>query len=163
MVYSAQKGEYIFDVAAKLYGDTALGIQNILALNPGLDLDSDLFGVSITYNSATRRKPVFPNAEKQKNTYFYARDFQSVYDVSLQLFGNLTGLGSVLLVHQNLDQKATIGTEFTVTETSDPMVDYYLKNKIISQTFVEQEEDQELLNLDGTQLLNLDGTPLFNL
>lgn len=164
MVYKAQNGEYLYDVAAKLYGDVALGVSRILELNPELNIDNDLFGVSINYTDENRRKPVFNRTEKKKTDYFYAYDLQSVYDMSLQIFGNLTGLKNVLQVHENLDEKIPISTSFERKESKDPMVKYYLNNGIIVQTFiVEEAEGEGLLNLDGTQLLNLDGTPLFNL
>lgn len=163
MVYKAQKGEYLFDVAAKLYGDTGLGITRILELNPELNIDSDLFGVSVTYTNERRRKPVFNREEKKKNEYFYAYDLQSIYDISLQLFGNLTGLPAVFGVHTNADQKVAISTQFERVESKDPMLKYYLDNRIIVQTFIVPTAGEGLLNLDNTQLLNLDGTPLFNL
>lgn len=164
MVYRAQKGEYLFDVAAKLYGDVTLGVARILELNTGINIDDDLFGISINYTDEKRRKPVFNRVENKKTEYFYAYDLQSVYDMSLQIFGNLTGLKNVLQVHENLDEKIPIATAFERQESKDPMVRYYLNNRIIVQTFIEEDEEGEgLLNLDGTQLLNLDGTPLFNL
>jgi hypothetical protein len=139
MEYKPLKGEYLFDVAVKLYVDAVIGVKNILNLNPGINLDNDLFGQTLTYNKEIRRKPVFNVAKKVENYYFYAYDFQSVYDVSLQLFGNLTGLSYVLSQGVNVNDRVTIGKEFIASITSDPMTEYYKKNKIIAQTYIVDE------------------------
>jgi hypothetical protein len=136
MEYKPLKEEYLFDVAVKLYGDAVIGVENILSLNVGLNLDNDLLGSVIIYNEARRRKPVFARVEKEKISYFYAHDYQSVYDISIQVSGSLIGLKDALLVHQNLNERVAISTEFKYGNASDPMVNYYIKNKLIAQTFI---------------------------
>jgi hypothetical protein len=160
MEYKPLKGEYLFDVAVKLYGDAVIGVKNILNLNLGINLNNDLFGQTLIYNKEIRRKPVFNIAKKVENYYFYAHDFQSVYDISLQLFGNLTGLSYVLSQNVNIDERVTIGKEFITSITSDPMTDYYKKNKIIVQTYIVDEVTGEIAGIlteDGFNIITEDG------
>lgn len=161
MVYRPLKDEYLFDVALKLYGDAVLGVQKILMLNPLLNIDDELYGNEIIYTQEPKRnKPVFVEVERTLTENYSSYDFQSIYDVSVQLFGDLSGIGYLSTVLLNLDSRVPLGTIFSTAKSNDPIVKYFKESRIIVQT--EIVESGELGNFilmeDGTNILMEDGT-----
>lgn len=158
--YSPLSGEGLFDVAAKLYnGDTAAGIGDLLSLNPTIDLDAeDLFGQPLTYTADLRRvKPVFIAEEVIKSNTYITRDRQSVWDLSIQLYGDLSKIGILLEIFPNLDDGITLNTEVNVELQTDPIAQYFLDKKIIVATDLMVVAPFRLLE-DGSYRLLEDGS-----
>jgi hypothetical protein len=134
MTYNPLSGEGIFDVAAKLYNnDTALGVSDLLLLNPTVDINSvDLFGTPLSYTSGlTRKKPVIdvPFLEAQ-NTY-RAHKLQSHFDLAIQLYGDFSQIGEIIRNISDINGEIPLGTEFIIPEQKDPQAEYF-NDKIVA-------------------------------
>jgi hypothetical protein len=156
-LYSPLSGEGLFDIAAKLYGDTVAGVQDLLTLNPSIDLDADdLFGQELTYTAGLKRvKPVFPEAETRvSETIYTTRERQSVYDLAIQLYGDLSKIGNILNYFPNLDDNITVGSEITLSEQEDPMAVYFKDRQIIVSTDLRMTDETFFILLEtGDHLL----------
>lgn len=141
--YSPLSGESLFDVAVKLYSDTALGIQDLLSLNV-INLDSDLYGTTLEYTEGLSRvKPVFPTVSISAKTEVYTtRSKQTVYDLAIQLYGSLSHIGNLLEYFPNLDTEIPVGSAISLTEVSDPVAVYFKdRNMIVATDLVEEADD----------------------
>jgi hypothetical protein len=160
-LYSPLSGEGLFDIAAKLYGDTVAGVQDLLTLNPSIDLDADdLFGQELTYTAGLKRvKPVFPEPEMRvSETIYTTRERQSVYDLAIQLYGDLSKIGNILNYFPNLDDNITVGSEITLSDQEDPMAVYFKDRQIIVSTDLDMmSEDSFLLLQTGDFILFRNG------
>lgn len=146
--YNPLSGETIYDIALKLYNDIA-GISDLLLLNPGIDIDSDLFGVPLTYTPGLKRiKPVIINPPTPSVQEVYSvRKNQSVYDLAIQLYGNLSNIGKLLEIFSNLNDEVPIGSAIALEKQDDPIVTFF-KNKVVA-TF-EKPELISHLTFDST-------------
>lgn len=138
MIYNPLSGEGIFDVAAKLYNnDTALGISDLLTLNPTISINSgDLFGTPLEYTPGlTRKRPVIdvPFLEPQKT--YKARKLQSHFDLSIQLYGDISQIGEILKNVSDINGEIPLGTEFILPEQSDPIAVFFA-DKVVQTDFV---------------------------
>ena len=131
--YSPLSGESFYDIAAKLYdNDTALGILDILTLNQNIDPNADLFGTTIIYRSGlTRKKVVVEPITTTKQAVYVTSKNQSVYDLALQLYGDVAKIGNILTEISDIDVEVPFGTSFLVPEQQDPQA-LFFKNKIIA-------------------------------
>jgi hypothetical protein len=136
--YRVLSGETLWDVAAKLYsGDTALGIQDLLSLNPTIDLDlDDLYGSILTYSAGiSRKKEVKPaTVERSPQNIYSTRELQNVWDLSIQLYGDVSKIGKLLELFPNLDNLIPVGSQIDLEEQDDPMAIYFSDRKIIVAT-----------------------------
>lgn len=135
-IYIAKDQETVFDIAVKLYKD-ARGISDVLMLNPSLDLEAvTYFGQEITYDDAVRyTKEVFviPVPEPARPKWL-VRTHQNIYDLVIQVYGDLSNLGKILAQFPDLADPNP-GTE-VVTEFTDNI----LANALFSQKIVATSE-----------------------
>jgi hypothetical protein len=166
--YKALSGETVFDVAAKLYsGDTALGLLDLLTNNPTINLDSDdLGGITLTYTASLKRlKPVFVSIPTiQTAAPYYTRERQSVYDLCIQLYGDLSKIGNLLELFPNLDTVIPAGSEVTVEDTDDPIKLFFSDRRLIVATDLSDPfSGLELILMEAggsSYILEEDGTPI---
>lgn len=131
MVYNPLSGETLFDVAVKLYQDVALGIDDILNLNPGINLNSELYGTPITYTEGlTREKEVFEIVPRETIRTYKTISLQSVYDLAVQLYGDISKIGILLELFPNLNDTIALGSEVEVEEQTDPIAVYFLDKRV---------------------------------
>lgn len=162
-VYNPQFGDSLFDVAARLYGDTALGISDLLTLNPQIDVDSSLYGVPLTYTPGLKRdKPnttLIPIREAQESVI--VADRQNVYDLAIQVYGDLSKIGLLLEKFPNLNNSATLGTSYSFDTQIDPIAVYLKQNRVVVATdtdgiteltvdTIELTVDSDLITADQT-------------
>lgn len=127
--YNPLSGETIYDVAVKLYKDTALGIQDILLLNPNLVIDNELYGIPILYTlGLIREKPVFTTVSRETVSVYKTISLQSVYDLAVQLYGDLSKIGNLLTLFPNLDSVITLNSEISLPDQIDPIAVYFKNN-----------------------------------
>jgi hypothetical protein len=154
--YKVRSGEGIFDIAAKLYrGDTAGGIQDLLTLNPEADLDADdLYGTTLLYTeNLNRSKEKFPVVNPTPKGFIYkTRERQTVYDLSIQLFGDISQIRNLLELFPNLNGQITVGSEIAVAEQTDPMALYFTDRNLIVAT----DLDVVIVDVDNILLENSD-------
>lgn len=150
-LYKVRSGEGLFDVAAKLYrGDTAGGIQDLLSLNPDINLNaSDLFGLDLTYTETlTRAKEKFPAITIIAPDLIYTtREKQSVYDLSVQLYGDLSQIRKLLVLFPNLDNLITVGSGVEVEEQIDPVALYFSDRNLKVSTDISEAGVIEVDNI----------------
>lgn len=134
--YNPLSGEGLFDVAAKLYGDTPAGVQDLLTLNSGINVDSDLFGTSLTYTPGLKRTPpvIVTQTQTSPTATYKTRYLQSVYDLAIQLYGDVSKIGNLIKLFSNLDSNITLGFGIDVPLQSDPIAQYFSTNNIIVAT-----------------------------
>jgi len=93
-----------------------------------------------------------------KETTYNARDFQSVFDVAVQLYGDISRIDEILPIIRNLGTKIAFGTPITYTPTKDP-VSLFFQNKVIATAFnIEITEGDFRLLEDGSYRLLEDGS-----
>lgn len=94
--------ETIYDLAIRLYGDI-LGVGELI--HNFSDIDGYSEGV-ITYEEKQFPDyipPDQPEEETQKITHI-VRDGQSIYDLAIQLTGNIDGLSEIIANFESIDQ-----------------------------------------------------------
>jgi hypothetical protein len=127
--YKVLSGEGLFDVAAKLYkGDTAGGIQDILSLNPDINLNaSDLFGMTLTYTlNLNRAKEKFlPIVRTTPIASYKTVEKQTVYDLAIQLYGDLSRIGAILETFQALNNEIPVSSVVPLGEQIDPIALFF--------------------------------------
>lgn len=132
MIYQPLSGEGLYDIAAKLYQDTALGIGELLALNPGIDVNADLFGTGIIYTAGlTRKKPVIDVPFLSPHKTYAAHSLQSHFDLAIQLYGDISKIGNILPGIADINGQIALGTEFEIPEQTDPQAVFFL-NKVLA-------------------------------
>ena len=65
---------------------------------------------------------------------YKTRQKQSVYDLSVQLYGDISKIGEVLKVFTDLDSNIAVASEIDVPVQTDPQAIYFSDNKIIIAT-----------------------------
>lgn len=160
-VYNPLSQENIYDIAAKLYGDTALGISDILGQNPTLNIDDvDLFGTPITYTIGLKReKPVFPVIEVfRPGEPYTTRLLQSAYDLAIQLYGDISKIGNILNYFPNLDTNIPVGSSLTIEEQTDPIAVFFKdKGIIVSTDFIHSQDVDNIIQEDDSNILQETG------
>lgn len=155
MVYNPLSGETIYDIAIKLYNDLVAGVEDLLLLNPGIDIDADLYGVPLVYSDRPKRIPpvvIHPPTPTIKQIYL-TRDAQSVYDLAVQLYGTVSNIGKLLEKFPNLDDEVPFNSPISIVDQSDPVVSFF-KNKVVA-TFRAPviSDDFRITNL-GNRVIN---------
>ena len=108
--YKVLDGETFFDIAAKLYADTPLGISDLMALN-NLNLNDPLPS-SLVFTPGLKRSIKKINVIQQPDPAkpYLTREGQSHYDVVIQLYGSYDQIGNVLSKLPSLDAQIPTGT-----------------------------------------------------
>lgn len=134
MVYNPLNGETIYDIALKLYGnDIVSGVADLLLLNPSIDIDSDLYGVPLTYSTLPKRVPpviIHPPTPTVKQVYI-TRDAQSIYDLSVQLYGTVSDIGKLLEKFPNLNNEVPLNSNIDIVAEQDPIISFF-SEKVVS-------------------------------
>lgn len=142
--YRVLSGEGLFEVAAKLYnGDTAGGIQDLLTLNPDVNLNAtDLFGATLTYTAnLNRTKEKFAPVEHTTPTRVYKTvTKQTVYDLAIQLYGDISQIGHLLILFRNLDNEIAAFSAVSVGEQIDPIALFFTDRRIKVATDIGAED-----------------------
>jgi hypothetical protein len=153
----SKEGEYVYDVAARVYQDMTLGVADLLSLN-SLTLDQPIpAGTELLFTDGLSRR-VIPNiipklAEKKT---FKTLEFQTVYDLAIQLYGDITvGLPKVLDKISNLDTSIVTGTSI---EYDEGLFFTSFVSTGFTRSDVPPGEVVFILREDGFYLLREDGT-----
>lgn len=166
--YKAFSGDSVYDVAARLYkADTFIGIQDLLLNNPAIDLNAtDLAGINLTYTPDIIRKiPIFTvpivAVSKPSWTVIYS---QSIYDLAVQLFGDVQKLITLVSAFPDLNAEISPGTKFTYLLSTHPVAQYFLNRGIAVATslislptpisdFILREDGSYVLREDGFRII----------
>lgn len=132
-------GETIYDIALKLYGSVDASVK--LVLDNDVELMDDFEGVELTYDTDYKETNVVPlvtiklPSENLSQTY-RPTDFQSIFDVALQLSGNLGNV--VEIVHNstlnNINTDIKITDSFNYTVKKSTVLKWISDSGIIFQT-----------------------------
>lgn len=69
---------------------------------------------------------------------------QSVYDLAIQLYGDLSKIGNLIELFPNLDNGIPVGSEFSYEVQTDPIAKYFQDKRIkisTDTTIVEGDEE----------------------
>lgn len=154
--YNPLSGETIYDISLKLYNDLVSGVADLLNLNPGIDIDADLFGVPLTYQTLPKRIPpviIHPPTPTVKEVYL-VRESQSVYDLAVQLYGTVSNIGKLLENFPNLNEQVPFNSPVDLVDQSDPVVTFF-KGKVVA-TFIELANTTDELRITnaGFRIIN---------
>jgi hypothetical protein len=154
MTYTPLVGETVYDVAARLYNDVPFGIKDILMSNKSIDLDNiDLSNVNITYTKGIKRKkPIFPflKINISKDSEYIVKEYQSVYDLAIQLYGDVQRLPELITSFSNLNEPLPIGAKYIYKSNESPIRKYLLDRGVVISTFTNNEPiDPALITDDG--------------
>ncbi len=116
--YKAKDGETVYDMALALYKD-ARGVYDVILLNPTLDLDSlTYFGQTISYDPEVVYTKEFlaELAPQPPRPKWIVRSKQSIFDLAIQVYGDIEKLAKIMAQVDSLDDPTTgalIDTERT--------------------------------------------------
>jgi len=169
MTYQPLSDESLFDIAVKLYKDFALGLKDLLTLNPEVNIngyeDVGVFDPSFdaTFGGTvavalgmleytpglTRKRPIIdvPFLAPTKN--YEAHYLQSHFDLAVQLYGDFSQIGEILGNISDINGNIALGTAFTLPEQSDPIAKYFEK-RIVATDFL--ATNPEALTVDATDI-----------
>lgn len=158
MEFNPLSGQTIYDMAVSLYGDFDAGVSDILSKNPSLNMDSDdYFGITVEYTPGLRRvKPVIVSPPTPTiNNVYLTRNLQSVYDLSTQIYGNLSSIGKLLENFPNLNTEIPLNSPIDLIDTIDPVVIKFRNTNVIVCTDIAGPED---ITADNTEITADDTT-----
>ena len=152
--YSTISNQSVYDVAIKTVGDFSTlfdvisqfrGINNFVPIGEA---------VEYTPNKAVRQFQIkIPISNDQQTTYS-AIDYQSVFDVAVQLYGDISRIDEILPIIRNLGTKIDVGTPIVYTPNFDPVSLFFSKRKIsTSYYFVAPSAGNRRLLEDGSYRL----------
>ena len=151
MIYIGKNGQTIYDISIAIYGIIE-PVFKLLEWN-NINLNSDLSGLELYYEPVVFDgfKPV-ETIEENLKRLVTIKENQSIFDVSLQLFGNLESVFKL----GNLDTDLTKTTiEYEINKTSVPT--YFYDKKInLSTLYVVSEGvvwDGTFIIWDGINIL----------
>jgi len=158
--YLTQDGENVFDLAVKLFG-RADALQSLIRQFPGLDTDP-AFNSIIEYipESAIESNAKQIPITRILTSNYLTRDLQSVYDLSVQLYGDVSKIGILLELFPNLDSNIDLNSSIQVSTQIDPIALFFNDNRIIVATDIEQAPIiySRVLREDGSFALREDGS-----
>jgi hypothetical protein len=106
--YKVKDHETLFDVAAKLYGDTALGVQELLTNNE-ITINDFAYGAEVEYQPGKIRKLTqIRVAKTEPEVYYQTRELQTIFDLAVQLYGSVSEGLPKLLANNTFDLSAVI-------------------------------------------------------
>jgi len=169
MIYKPLSEESLFDIAVKLYKDFALGLKDLLTLNPEININGytqvgvfdDTFDYTFGGTQAvalgnleytpglTRKRPIIdvPFLAPTKN--YQAHYLQSHFDLAVQLYGDFSQIGEILGNISDINGNIALGTAFVLPQQSDPIAKYFEK-RIVATDF--PATDPEALTVDATDI-----------
>lgn len=124
MIYIGKNGQTIYDVSIAIYG-TIEPVFKLLEWN-NINLNSDLSGLELYYEPVVFNgfKPV-ETIEENLKRLVTIKENQSIFDISLQLFGNLESIFKLGDLDSDLTKKTI---EYEINKTSVPT--YFYDKKI---------------------------------
>lgn len=75
-----------------------------------------------------------------KTVIYRTHNLQSHFDLAVQLYGDISKIGEILIKISDINGNIPIGTIFTIPEQTDPQAIYF-KNKVVATDFITNEED----------------------
>lgn len=162
--YTIKYGETLFDVTINIYGKIDY-IFNLIELNPilGNITNTGISGLEINYEPivVTDFKPV-STTSINNNKSVTIKENQSLFDVCLQIFGNIE---DVFLIIQNSDVEnindtSIKGIKFNYEYNKTKFAKFFLENSYVISTLKETTEAQTvgfLLQENGYYILQENG------
>jgi hypothetical protein len=127
--YLGKNGQTIYDISIELYGDVS-AVLTLLQWNDTITLTSDLSGMNIYYESLVFDgfKPVVTEEKSNKKTVTIKSN-QSIFDLSLQIFGTVERVFEVGNLSTNLE-----GVNFSYEYENTAVASYFYNKKISVST-----------------------------
>jgi hypothetical protein len=91
---------------------------------------------------------------------YYTISGQSVFDLAIQLYGDVSKIGNLIELFPNLNNIIDIGQEITVEVQTDPIAKYFSDNRLKVATDVVDDSltvDSDLITVDS-DLITADQT-----
>lgn len=85
---------------------------------------------------------------------YLTRQYQTVYDLTVQLYGDMSKIGILMKNFPNLNSAIDFNSEVTVTQQSDPIAKYFSDNSIIVATDLVMEEGNFRITNLGFRIIN---------
>ena len=156
-------GQTIFDIALFCYNDATL-VYNLISENSFItDINMDLVGLNLIYTPIEIVKYEAKENAKTLNKVVTIKKEQSLFDLSLQYYGDVESVYTLIQSNSYLDSVLTDnfnGNVLNYTSEINYVNNYYSKNLINIGTkpqFITIEESTYLLQEDGSYLLQEDG------
>lgn len=128
---SPYDNENIYDLAIRLYGNIN-GVSGLVGSLTSLDsaVTSDVTYEEIVFEDyVSKTEPII----RRETLETVVRENQSIYDLAVQLSGNLSGISSVLSNYTTLDANIQ-GNTISITKSSDPLIDIFQRNEFVFAT-----------------------------
>lgn len=155
-------GQTIFDLALYCYNDATL-VYNLINENSFItDILMDLTGLTLFYTPIESVKYEAKQNTKVLNKVVTIKQNQSLFDLSLQYYGNVENVYSLIQSNTYLDSILSDnfnGNVLNYTSEINYVNNYYSKNliDIATKPQITIEESNYLLQEDGSYLLQEDG------
>ena len=152
--YITTEGQTVFDIALAIYGDAA-GVSVLLAQN-NLNLNGTIAtGTSISYDpTIVFKKSIRPiQIPKTPTPPFIARISQSIWDMALQLYGDVSEVYKLLPVVSSLNNDIPVGQSLQPDQNNSYLSNY---GNFIYQTSQSGNQVVYLANDAKTVILTTD-------
>jgi hypothetical protein len=155
-------GQTIFDLALYCYNDATL-VYNLINENSFItDILMDLTGLTLFYTPIESVKYEAKQNTKVLNKVVTIKQNQSLFDLSLQYYGDVESVYTLIQSNNYLDSILSDnfnGNVLNYTSEINYVNNYYSKNliDIATKPQITIEESNYLLQEDGTYLLQEDG------
>lgn len=155
-------GQTIFDLALYCYNDATL-VYNLINENSFItDILMDLTGLTLFYTPIESVKYEAKQNTKVLNKVVTIKQNQSLFDLSLQYYGDVENVYSLIQSNNYLDSILSDnfnGNVLNYTSEINYVNNYYSKNliDIATKPQITIEESNYLLQEDGSYLLQEDG------
>lgn len=155
-------GQTIFDLALYCYNDATLAYNLINENSFITDILMDLTGLTLFYTPIESVKYEAKQNTKVLNKVVTIKQNQSLFDLSLQYYGNVENVYSLIQSNTYLDSILSDnfnGNVLNYTSEINYVNNYYSKNliNIGTKPQITIEESNYLLQEDGTYLLQENG------
>lgn len=160
-VYIGQEKETLYDMAIKLYND-ARGVSDILRLNPTIDLNAaTYFGTGISYDDSIiyRKEVTIAEPPIEIRPDWAVQVGQSVYDLALQIYGDLDRLADIVKQLSNIDINVPVpfGTTIEQETTNNYLAKTLFSQKIVATSLPVLAYDSFIITETSFYILTEDG------
>jgi len=156
---STISSDSIFDLAVRLYGRVGDGLYDIIRATgvPASIPVGTVYEYTPVPAKTTLVAPVKIN--RSKETTYLSRDAQNIFDVAVQLFGDVGRIDRLIPIIRTFGLAIPLYTPITYTPTKDPIAAFF-SGRIVATSFLIVEDIMGNIRLleDGEPRLLEDGT-----
>lgn len=135
-IYHTTEGQSLYDVGISIYGSQD-SYGDLILQNPTIDLNTAIpTGTAISYDDSKvyLKQVIVAVPIIETRPLYFTAELQSVYDLAIQLYGDISGLINMVSIFSDLNNILTKGTQISPINTDSFLANTFFKDYIV-QTF----------------------------